>query len=123
MCRRSGLGLDGKIYLLPCVFIMNGSNTHPFGAGSILTTSPHELHQLRRRPLDSFFSRQGITRTEEIVHSKARVLDQRLCALKHTGSVVRLDQAYSACVGDIIVELAVGESSHMLEGPDFTPEW
>jgi hypothetical protein len=123
MCQRSGLGLDGKFYLLPCVLIMNGSDTHSFGAGTIVTTSPHELHQLRRRPMDSFFSRQSITRTEKIVHSKARVLDQRLCTLKDTGSVVRLDQAYSACVGDIIIELAVGESSHMLKEPDFTPEW
>ncbi|KAJ4352422.1 uncharacterized protein N0V89_007770 [Didymosphaeria variabile] len=38
------------------------------------------------------------------------------------GSFVRLDQAYSAYLGDITVELTVGESSQLLEEPDFAPE-
>jgi hypothetical protein len=90
---------------------------------TIATTSDHDLHQLRRRPLEKYFSRQSVTQAEAVIHDKTRVLDQRLRELQGTGSFVRLDCAYSAYLGDITMELTVGEASRMLEEPDFAPEW
>ncbi|KAK8091558.1 cytochrome P450 [Apiospora hydei] len=79
--------------------------------------------QLRRRPVETFFSRRGITLTESVVHDKTRILSSRLTALCGSGSVVHVDHAYAACVGDIIIELSMGEESHMLDEPNFNPEW
>jgi hypothetical protein len=93
------------------------------GIDTIATTSDHDLHQLRRRPLEKYFSRQSVAQAEAVIHGKTRVLDRRLGEMQGTGSFVRLDRAYSAYLGDVTVELTVGEESRMLEEPDFAPEW
>ncbi|KAL8667639.1 MAG: hypothetical protein Q9202_000494 [Teloschistes flavicans] len=83
---------------------------------------PHDLHRQRRKHLDTFFSRQGINRTEGMVADAARQLANRLEALKGTGAVVQLDDAFSALTGDIIAHVACGASPGLLEHPEFSPE-
>lgn len=119
MVARDGFGLEGEFDN------QDASNEDSDGPRleTIATTSNHELHQLRRRPLENFLSRKGVTQAENIIQDKTRILDQRLSALRGTGAFVRLDQAYSAYLGDITVEITVGETSLMLEEPDFAPEW
>ncbi|KAF2451312.1 cytochrome protein [Karstenula rhodostoma CBS 690.94] len=114
-----------KLYV-PAGIRHTNSAVQRFGFGledTIATTSDHDLHQLRRRPLEKYLSRQSITQAEAVIREKTRLLDGRLGGMRGTGSFVRLDQAYSAYLGDITVELTVGESSQMLEEADFAPEW
>lgn len=58
-----------------------------------------------------------------MIQEKTSLLDERLSAMQGTGSFVRLDQAYSAYLGDVTVELTVGGESRLLEEGDFAPEW
>ncbi|KAL5385758.1 hypothetical protein DPSP01_004541 [Paraphaeosphaeria sporulosa] len=118
MVQRFGFGLESESLYSAVIpsSVLNHKDT-------IATTSDHDLHQLRRRPLEKYLSRQGIMQVEAVIHEKTRLLDERLSAMRGTGSVVRLDQAYSAYLGDITIELTVGESSRMLEEADFAPEW
>ncbi|KAL9586172.1 MAG: hypothetical protein Q9212_001093 [Teloschistes hypoglaucus] len=83
---------------------------------------PHDLHRQRRKHLDTFFSRQGINRTEGMVADAARQLANRLEAFKGTGAVVKLDDAFSALTGDIIAHVACGANPGLLEHPEFSPE-
>lgn len=83
----------------------------------------HDLHRHRRKHLESFFSRQGIGRVEDIIASEARLLCNRLQALDGTASVVHIDHAFTALTGDIISHVACGLSPKLMEDTDFSPDW
>ncbi|KAI4232506.1 MAG: hypothetical protein LQ352_008326 [Teloschistes flavicans] len=90
---------------------------------SILETVDHDLHRRRRKPLEPFFSRLGVSR---IQHMLAQVVDKlagRMEALKGTCTVVRLDHVFSALAGDIVGRICWEDKKEFLDDPDFAPEW
>lgn len=93
------------------------------GLDSIGSTATHDIHQLRRKPLDKFMGLQNIVRVQSIIHEEVRILDEKMSALKETGKPVRLDCVFTSFTGDIVGRLACGESPSLLEGKDFTPDW
>ena len=92
-------------------------------AGSHLLTTSHDLHRLRRKPLEPFFSRMGVSRLQPILAEVVQKLAWRLEALKGTHSVVRLDHAFSAFSGDIIGRICWEGKEEFLDDPNFAPEW
>lgn len=90
---------------------------------AIATTVPHELHQLRRKAVENFFSKQSVTRLESRIHHEARSLDEKLLDYAGTGAIVRLDHAFSCVTGDLAGQFACGENPELLEESDFNPEW
>ncbi|KAH8194088.1 hypothetical protein TruAng_011751 [Truncatella angustata] len=98
----------------------------PQGLGmddSVGSTAQHDVHQMRRKPLDKFLSRQNVVRIQSMIHDEIRVLDRKVAVAKGSGSALRLDHAFMAFTGDIVGQLACGESPRLLDGPGFTPEW
>lgn len=95
--------------------------------GSHLLTTDHDLHRKRRKPLEPFFSRMGITRLQPMLAEVAFHLEQRLRALKGQNKVIRLDHAFSAFSGDIIGRICLdsgeSESSSFLDDDQFAPDW
>ncbi|KAK2767551.1 hypothetical protein FQN54_003709 [Arachnomyces sp. PD_36] len=91
--------------------------------GSHFLSTAHELHRKRRKPLEPFFSRLGITRLESQIGELVQKLVGRFEALKGTGTVVRLDHAFLAFSGDVISMLCVHDPRHLLDSPNFAPEW
>jgi cytochrome P450 len=83
----------------------------------------HELHRQRRKPLETFFSRQSITRVERTITEKVCALDARLQALAGSDTVVHIDHAFTALTGDIIGLVACGTSPGLLDDVDFSPSW
>ncbi|KAL4933790.1 cytochrome P450 [Aspergillus undulatus] len=93
--------------------------------GSHLATISHDLHRKRRKPLDPYFSRQGITRLEPMVAELTeKLVVNRLESYKGTGKVVRLDHAFTAFSGDVINRICVNRPSEVyVEDEDFAPWW
>ncbi|CAN8097128.1 unnamed protein product [Discula destructiva] len=95
--------------------------------GSHLLTTDHDLHRQRRKPLEPFFSRMGVTRLQPMLAEVSLHLEQRLRALKGQHKVIRLDHAFSAFSGDIIGRICLdsGEAKEdgFLDDPDFAPDW
>ncbi|KAI4592711.1 hypothetical protein KJ359_010470 [Pestalotiopsis sp. 9143b] len=89
---------------------------------AVATTVPHELHHMRRKAVEGFFSRQSVTRLESRVHVEARSLDEKLLRYAGTGSIVRLDHAFACVTGDLAGQFACGENPELLEEPNFNPE-
>lgn len=91
--------------------------------GSHILTVSHDLHRLRRKPLEPFFSRLGVSRLwpdlSEVIERFAR----RIESLKGTGSVVRFDHACSAFAGDVIGRVCWNQEERLLDDPDFASEW
>ncbi|KAI1305537.1 cytochrome P450 [Xylaria venustula] len=84
---------------------------------------PHDLHRARRKNLESFFSRQGITRVEGILADEARSLDSRLTEFRGTGAVVQMDHVLAAMTGDVIGYVSCGMQPGLMEDPGFSPSW
>jgi hypothetical protein len=90
---------------------------------AISTTGPHELHQLRRKAVENFFSRQSVSRMESVIYEEARSLDNKLKLLAGTDTLVHLDHAFACVTGDLAALFACGENPGLLEVPNFNPDW
>ncbi|KAI1419592.1 cytochrome P450 [Xylaria sp. FL1777] len=84
---------------------------------------PHDLHRSRRKHLEPFFSRQGITRVEPIIAAEAWKLDARLLGLSGSGSVVHMDHVLAAMTGDVIGYISCGMQPGLIEDAGFSPSW
>lgn len=91
--------------------------------GTHFLTVGHDLHRKRRKPLEPFFSRSGVSKLEPIVHEFSAKLVDRFEALKGTGYVIRLNDAFSSFAGDVMSKVCCEKSSNFLEDPNFTPQW
>lgn len=67
----------------------------------------------------------GVQRLQPMLADVALRLENRLNDLSGTGTVVRLDHAFSAFSGDIIGRICLGTKNvnEFLDDPDFAPEW
>ncbi|RAK82730.1 cytochrome P450 [Aspergillus fijiensis CBS 313.89] len=94
--------------------------------GSHLLTVDHNLHRKRRKPLEPFFSRMGITRLQDMLAEVALKLEARLREYEGTHTVIRLDHAFSAFSGDIIGRICLDREdagNEFLDDPLFAPDW
>ena len=91
-------------------------------SGSHLLTTDHDLHRRRRKPLEPFFSRLGISKLQPMLAEVAEKLETRLRNLA-PGTVIRLDHALSAFSGDIIGRICWESQEEFLDHEDFNPDW
>lgn len=91
-------------------------------AGSHLATTAHELHRKRRKPLDPYFSRSGVTKLEPMVAELCeKLIVERFESFKGTGKPVRLDHAFTAFSGDVISRLCIDDPPSFVDDPEFSP--
>ncbi|TVY39771.1 Cytochrome P450 monooxygenase [Lachnellula occidentalis] len=97
-------------------------NYNHFGKG--IDFDDHDAHRRRRKPLEPYFSRKGVMELEKsTLHPTVRKLEKRFDAVKGTGTVVRLDYAFTAYTGDVIGKVCCEDREEFLEDPDFAPYW
>ena len=89
---------------------------------SILTTIPHDLHKMRRAPLNPFFSKRSVTAYASLIQASIDKLCARLEEFHTRQSPLNLRLAFSALTADVISWYSYGRSYDMLEKPDFNPE-
>ncbi|KAK4109141.1 cytochrome P450 [Canariomyces notabilis] len=94
--------------------------------GSHLFTREHDLHRVRRKPLEPFFSKMGVARLQPMLAEVALHLESRIREYSSTNKVIRLDHAFSSYAGDIIARMCMddGESrNRLLSDPEFSADW
>ncbi|KAM7213240.1 Cytochrome P450 [Rhypophila decipiens] len=94
--------------------------------GSHFLTTDHDLHRRRRKPLEPFFSRQGVTKLQPMLAEVALDLESRFRELERQNNAIRLDHAFSAFSGDVIARICLDSDdseNRFLNHPDFSPEW
>ncbi|KAM3475568.1 hypothetical protein MY5147_003668 [Beauveria neobassiana] len=92
--------------------------------GSHLATIDHYLHRARRRPLDPYFSRSGVSKLEPMVAEVCeKLIVHRFETFRGSGRVVRLDHAFTAFSGDVICRLCMDNPPSFVEDPEFASEW
>ena len=91
--------------------------------GSIFTTVDHDLHRMRRAPLDNFFSKKAVRELESNIMEKVQKLSDRFSQASEQGDVVRADCAFMAVTMDILCSYCFGSDRAYLEHDDFGQEW
>ncbi|XDG03563.1 hypothetical protein ABKA04_003178 [Annulohypoxylon sp. FPYF3050] len=102
-----------------------------FGKGigfedSHLFTKEHDLHRIRRKALEPFFSKLGIHRLLPVIAEVALHLESRLREFSGTNKVIRLDHAFSAYAGDVVGRMCLDTKDRrdrFLNEANFSPDW
>lgn len=92
-------------------------------AGTHFLSTSHDLHRRRRKPLEPFFSRAGVTKLEPMVGELAKRFVRRLDSYQGTNQVVRLDHAYVALAADVVGKICFESNSNLIDEPTFGVEW
>ncbi len=91
--------------------------------GAHMFTEGHELHRMRRKPLEPFFSRRATEMNEAMIAEMAKLLGRRLEDRKGTRDIVQLEHAYAAYATDVVGEVSFGESLGLMDVENFSPDW
>ncbi|KAL4916020.1 cytochrome P450 [Aspergillus aurantiobrunneus] len=90
---------------------------------SHLLTQGHDLHRRRRKPLEPFFSRKGISNLQPLLADLSRQMMERLQALKGSGSIIQLDHLHLAYCTDLITKMSFDSYPTYLDQGDFGAQW
>lgn len=74
----------------------------------------HDHHRIRRAPLNSFFSKQAITKLEGSIQSKISTLVEKLKHAHRDGTVFPIMDLFGALTTDVIIEYSYGKSLNFL---------
>lgn len=85
-------------------------------------TNDHDLHRLRRFPLQKIFIKSQIAKLEPVIHNLAQQLCNKLLAQTELGSF-DVTSAYSCYTSDVISSYCFGESFGFLEQEAFEPNF
>lgn len=88
---------------------------------SAFGTVHHDLHRIRRRAFQNFFSKQKIALLEPLIQSIVGKLCRRLEETAGTGKDVPIRHAYECLTNDVVMEYTLGRSDHNVEHIDFNP--
>ncbi|KAL9110475.1 MAG: hypothetical protein Q9227_005019 [Pyrenula ochraceoflavens] len=91
--------------------------------GSTFSAVDHQLHRLRRGPLNAFFAKRSVLGLEHVIKEKIEKFITHLDAVAGTGKVFQLDNELRAVTGDIITQYAFGHSDNLLDEEKPGLEW
>jgi cytochrome P450 len=89
--------------------------------GAVISTAQYDLHRMRRKQENSFFSKRNIVALEPIVYTHIDRLCKRLEEFKENKSPLTVNHAMLCFTGDVVSEYVFGESWHLLDTADFAP--
>ncbi|KAJ5495040.1 cytochrome monooxygenase aflU [Penicillium diatomitis] len=87
--------------------------------GSSFSSVSPEIHRMRRSPVEKFFSKGAINRTEQNVQKHLDKLVARLEQAQKAHKVVAMDAGFAAMTSDIIHEYVFGLHTGNLDQEDF----
>ena len=91
-----------------------------FGApSSSICTTDHNLHRLRRTPLNTYFSKANVASRQDTIRIRVNKLRARIDNAAASKSVFNLGAAFSATTTDIATEYILGKSYDNLGRTDF----
>jgi Cytochrome P450 len=86
----------------------------------MIGTISHNLHRLRRGPLNKLFSKASVTKLEPLIQTTVDKLCNRLREFQDARKPVTISLAYTCCTNDVVSEYAFAKSYNYIENsPDF----
>ncbi|KAJ9195905.1 hypothetical protein DTO021D3_3521 [Paecilomyces variotii] len=103
----------GRVHKTPRLAEVFGP--HP----AIISTQPHELHRLRRRAINPFFSKKAVAELIPAIQSPLDILCKRLDDASKTGETLNMKYMYAAVTMDIIRDYCFAREPENVFKPDF----
>lgn len=89
--------------------------TEQFGnPKSMIGTVSHDLHRIRRAPLNKFFSKASVMRLEPVIQEKVDKLLSRLREFQESGRPLTISLAFACFTNDVVSEYAFAKSYNYL---------
>lgn len=89
--------------------------------GSVISTAPHDLHRMRRKHENNFFSKRSIVALEPLIYRHVETLCNRLQEFRTDEIPLPVNNAMLCFSSDVVSEYVFGESWNLLESADFAP--
>ena len=86
-------------------------------------TVPHDLHKLRRAPIEHFMSKKAIRSLEPVIQNHMDHMLSRVREYRDAKKVLNLHHLYGCLSADVISDYAFGSPYGMLDSPDLCPNW
>ena len=90
---------------------------------SVFGTTDHDVHRMRRKALEPFFSPANVKRLGQMLKHHVTRLCERLEDEGAKGDPVRIKLGFACLATDVITEYAMGKSYDTVEYPNFFPDW
>ncbi|GAD97354.1 benzoate 4-monooxygenase cytochrome P450, putative [Paecilomyces variotii No. 5] len=103
----------GRVHKTPRLAEVFGP--HP----AIISTQPHELHRLRRRAINPFFSKKAVAELIPAIQGPIDILCKRLEDASETGETLNMKYMYAAVTMDIIRDYCFARPPENVFKPDF----
>jgi cytochrome P450 len=87
-------------------------------ASDTFSTTDHDLHRFRRKPLNPMFSAKRIADFQPVIRDKVDKFCKKMAEYRD-GRVVPLNRAWMAMTTDIITEYSFGRAYNQLDSPGF----
>ena len=114
-----GMGMDGNATLIQKIVfpdLKKKTDCH-------IATVGHDLHRQRRKPMEPYFSRLGVSRQEPMVVEYLHTICDRINTFRGTSTVLQLEQIFTAFSGDVVSGLCSDEPTNFVKDPEFSPSW
>jgi cytochrome P450 len=86
---------------------------------SIFATPDHNLHKVRKSPLQPLFSKKRISDFQPVIRDKLAILCSKIDQFVQNGRPFALNRACTAFSGDVITTYVFGQTYDHLQSPDF----
>jgi hypothetical protein len=90
---------------------------------STFSTVSHDVHRVRRTPLNRLFSKATVKKLEPMIKTHLGQLFVRLEEFCNSKDVLDIGLAFAVFAGDVISEYCFGATFGMLHDPDFAKDW
>lgn len=86
-----------------------------------MSTAQHDLHRMRRKHENNFFSKRSIVALEPLIYRHVEILCNRLQEFRTSEIPLMVNDAMIAFTSDVVSEYVFGEPWSVLESADFAP--
>ncbi|KAH8807218.1 cytochrome P450 [Xylogone sp. PMI_703] len=93
--------------------------THINSSDSAFGTADHDLHRIRRKAQQSYFSQDSVAQFDPVLAEIQAKFCARLEEFRGTGEPVNLANAFRSLATDVVTEFAFHKSYNLLDYPDF----
>ena len=89
--------------------------------GAAISTAQYDLHRMRRKPENNFFSKRSIVALEPRIHDYIAKLSKRLDEFCETKSPLTINYAMLCFTTDVVSEYVFGQPWDLLDTTDLSP--
>ncbi len=91
--------------------------------GACINTADHNLHEIRRAPLEVFLSRKRVGAFESTLSQKVELMCNRLSEFQHSGKLLDLRLLFTCFATDVVTAYVLPQSYELLLTHDLSPSW